>query len=146
MYYDHREKFCGMQNPFEPTGRRGRRPFYSVASTTPKALDAIAGKLDAGLTSSGPQLQYSWQSRFSRPDFLVPPNSSGYKPMWDFRTGTDDSTASNAEQVVKRFEAWREENRKQALISHIWKPHPSSLNNDPYNNSLNSTTSNKART
>ena len=140
-------KFFSMHNPFEPTGRRGRLSYYSIDSTTPKVFDTLAKRLDIGVTSPSPQLQYSWQSRFSRPDFLVPPNSSGYKPMWDFRTGTDDSTASNAEEVVKRFEAWREENRKQSLVSHIWKPHPSSLNNDPFNNKTNSTTpSNKART
>ena len=54
--------------------------------------------------------------------------------MWDFKTGTDASTATNAEKAVKDFELWRERNRKQALVSHIWKPHPSSLHNDPFNN------------
>ena len=128
-------EIVSMSNPFEVKGPRGRRTYFTMDSLKPKAFEAVKSKLDKPRTASqGPQLEYSWQSSFSRPDFLIPPNSSGYMPLWEFRTGTDLSTATNAERVVKDFESWREKSRKQALISHVWKPHPSSLNNDPFNN------------
>jgi hypothetical protein len=63
---------------------------------------------------------FLWPDDFTkRPDFLVPPNSSFYKPLWSFDSLTTPEHA-----------------KKQALLNEpikpIWFPHPSSTRNDPY--------------
>ena len=123
-----------MNNPFEIKGPRGRRSYFTGEFFKPKAFNCLPLATSTVEPSKGPLLQYWWQDRFTRADFLIPPNSTGYKPRWDFRTGTDQSTATNAEKVVNDFKLWREHRRAESLTSHIWKPHPSSLHNDPYNN------------
>ena len=68
------------------------------------------------------RLDYTWQGEFTNPKFLVPPNNTGYMPLWSF-----DRNEVEAENVRRNLLL----GRTQGVT--VWRPHPSTRRDDPFN-------------
>merc|ERR1719482_1758828 len=66
-------------------------------------------------------LQFEWQDSFQQKDFLVPPNNTGYRPLWRFDFGRP-TVDLRAVKLEPRWQPRKERQIRGALDG----------NNDPY--------------
>jgi hypothetical protein len=103
-------------------GQTHAERFLNAPAAVPPPYAASIRSLSVPAVADRVRLDYSWKTEFTNPMFLVPPNNTGYMPLWSF-----ERNEVEAENVQKNLLL----GRTQGVT--VWRPHPSTRRDDPFN-------------